>query len=78
MRSTHVEGTLRNLEITRAVWENAFRLGQKVRERGLTIPAIDLLIAACGRHHGVEIEHADEHFNLLAGMDPGRKTGRKN
>jgi predicted nucleic acid-binding protein len=30
------------------------------------VPLHDTLIAACARHHGVEIEHDDLHFELLA------------
>jgi predicted nucleic acid-binding protein len=32
------------------------------------IPASDILICACARHHGVAIEHADAHFDRLAAL----------
>jgi predicted nucleic acid-binding protein len=32
---------------------------------GKTAPAVDVLIAACARHHRVALEHADSHFDFL-------------
>jgi predicted nucleic acid-binding protein len=29
------------------------------------VPATDILIAACARHHQVELEHADADFSHL-------------
>jgi len=29
------------------------------------VPANDLLITACARHHGVAVEAADAHFDFL-------------
>lgn len=53
------------LPIDGAVWERSFRLAQQARTQGLTVPAMDLLIAACAYYHGVRIESADEHFQHL-------------
>ena len=39
-----------------------------LRKAGKTAPAIDVLIAACARHHGVELEHADAHFEFLMAL----------
>jgi len=50
------EQTLPELPITDDVW---------CRKAGRTAPAIDVLIAACARHHGVDVEHADSHFDFL-------------
>ena len=54
-----------DLEITADVWELACELARKARQGGLTVPATDLLIAACARHHRVGLEHSDEHFLAL-------------
>lgn len=32
------------------------------------VPATDLLISACARHHGAELETADADFELLEGL----------
>jgi predicted nucleic acid-binding protein len=41
---------------------------RRARRSGKTIPATDILIAACARRHGVELEHADQHFAALAAL----------
>lgn len=55
-----------NLETNVAVWALGLDLARRSRAKGVTIPATDLLIAACAFHHGVEIETGDNHFHLLA------------
>ncbi|MCX7014966.1 MAG: PIN domain-containing protein [Candidatus Sumerlaeota bacterium] len=57
-----------NLDVDGPVWAMAQSLARSARGRGLTIPATDILIAACARRHGVEIEHADSHFDVLSGI----------
>jgi len=57
---------LPELPLTDAVWEEACDLADRCRRAGKTAPPHDILIAACARHHGVEIEHDDIHFNLLS------------
>jgi predicted nucleic acid-binding protein len=37
----------------------------------VTVPATDILIAACARHHGASIEAADAHFIDLAALTTG-------
>lgn len=54
------------LEMDGPVWTIANALAQSARRTGKTIPATDILIAACARRHGVELEHADQHFAALA------------
>ena len=53
------------LPITDDVWAAACALASRCRQAGRTAPAIDVLIAACARHHGVDVEHADSHFDFL-------------
>jgi hypothetical protein len=60
-----MEDRLMELETTQGVWQLACELARKARQKGLTVPATDLLIAACARHHHVELEHSDEHFTAL-------------
>jgi hypothetical protein len=56
------------LEMDGPVWTIANALAQSARRTGKTIPATDILIAACARRHGVELEHADQHFAALAAL----------
>jgi len=63
------EAVLPDLVIDDAVWQAAFDLASRTRRAGKTIPPSDVLIFACARHHGVEVEHADDHFEMLAALD---------
>ena len=57
--------TLPELPITDEVWARAYELAQRARAQGITVPATDVVIAACARHHGARIEAADKDFALL-------------
>lgn len=59
---------LPRLEMTTEVWRRSVRLADAARGAGLTVPATDLLVFACSREHRVPLEHADRHFDLLAGL----------
>lgn len=60
-----MEERLPDLPIDAEVWALGADLARKARGKGLTIPATDLVIAACARRHGVGLEHTDEHFDAL-------------
>ncbi|MCK6556012.1 PIN domain-containing protein [Candidatus Binatia bacterium] len=62
------EAVVPGLAIDEAVWRAACDPAGRARRAGKTIPASDILICACARHHGVAIEHADAHFDMLAGL----------
>ena len=59
------EQVLPELEVTAEVWEIANDLARRARAAGLTVPAADLLIVACARYHGIEIESTDAHVAEL-------------
>jgi predicted nucleic acid-binding protein len=59
------EQVLPELDMPAEVWDLACDLARRARTSGLTIPVTDLLIAACARHHGVEVESTDAHFGEL-------------
>ena len=59
------EQTLPELPITGDVWAAACALASRCRKAGRTAPAIDVLIGARARHHGVAVEHADSHLDSL-------------
>jgi len=50
---------------TPEVWALARELARSARSKGLTVPATDLLIAACAEHHGLGLIHNDSHFDQL-------------
>lgn len=59
------EQELPELPIDDQVWEEACELAGRCRKAGKTAPSSDILIAACARHHRVEVETADTHFEFL-------------
>jgi predicted nucleic acid-binding protein len=59
------EQVLPELGIDDAVWNEAFDFARRARSAGISVPATDILIAACTRRHQVEPEHADSDFARL-------------
>jgi predicted nucleic acid-binding protein len=55
-------------EINSEVWQKACDLADRCRRAGKTAPPHDIAIAACALYYGVEIEHDDAHFELLAAV----------
>jgi hypothetical protein len=60
------ERVLPELPIDKNVWSDAFELARRARAAGVSVPASDLLIAACARHHQVDLEQSDSDFELLS------------
>jgi predicted nucleic acid-binding protein len=60
-----LEQLIPSLPITAAIWSESCKLTESARTSGLNVPAVDLIIFACAQHHGVIVEHADRHYNLL-------------
>lgn len=54
------------LAIDRSHYDEAARLGQDLRRRGITVPATDLIIASSAMGAGATLYHLDEHFDLIA------------
>ncbi len=63
-----LEADVINLATSDAVWAKARLLTQRARAKGVTVPATDLLIAACAWEHEVEMEHDDTHLTALAAL----------
>ena len=61
-----MEKTIPSLAIDEAVWHDAVALASGARERGITVPTTDLLVASCARQHDVPLLHCDSHFDLIA------------
>jgi predicted nucleic acid-binding protein len=53
------------LAINGEVWHNPCELADRYRKAGKRAPVNDLLITACARYHGVEVESADAHFDFF-------------
>lgn len=63
----HLQNEIEIVETSPQVWRSAQELARGCRSQGITIPATDLLIAACARTFGLVLLHNDRHFDLLAG-----------
>jgi hypothetical protein len=61
-----LERQIPELAITDEVWVEACELARRCRLAGVTVPASDLLIAACATQSGAELEHADTDFDAIA------------
>ena len=66
---SHIEAAVPILETSEAVWDAARALARACRAAGVTVPATDLLVYACARHHGVDLEHADAHLEAIRVAD---------
>lgn len=66
-----LEADLETVPTSTATWESACELARACRRAGITVPASDLLIAACVRQHGLQLLHRDAHFDQIAGVGPG-------
>lgn len=61
-----LERDLDCVETTVEVWSAANAMARACREKGITVPATDLLIAACAETHGLLLLHHDAHFDAVA------------
>lgn len=52
-----------------SVWTEALDMARRARVRGVTVPAADIVIAACAPWHGTALETAHMDFALLASVD---------
>ena len=60
-----MEKEVERIPVDPAAWRLASRLALRCREKGITVPSSDLIIAACAVAHGLELEHCDKHFDEL-------------
>ena len=66
--------SLDNLSITLSVWEQAYELGFSLRKKGLTIPTVDLIIAALAIENKSLLLHHDEHYEMIVPRFPILQT----
>ncbi len=58
-----LEGEVHRCSLNERAWANACELARRCRGKGLTVPATDIIIAACAATHALELEHCDGHFD---------------
>ena len=58
-----MEREINHLPVDAAVWRLSSKLALRCREKGITIPISDIVIAACAVAHHLELEHFDKHFD---------------
>jgi predicted nucleic acid-binding protein len=63
-----LETTVATVPTSPAVWRRANALARRCREQGITVPAVDLLVAACAAEHGLDLLHRDAHFERLPSL----------
>jgi predicted nucleic acid-binding protein len=61
------------LHVQPETWQTAAELGARARGEGLTIPLVDLVIAAVAMVEDSELLHVDRHYVLLAEVVPLRQ-----
>jgi len=61
-----LERELECVPTTDEVWRAARDLARRCRSKGLSVPAADLLVAACAAEHGLALVHHDAHFDQIA------------
>ncbi len=57
---------LRQLRVHESQWNEAARLSIQLRQRGVTVPSTDLLIASIAIGSDVVLLHRDRHFDMVA------------
>ena len=66
-----MEEQLETVPTTPEVWSLARDLARTARSKGITVPAADLVIAACAEHHQLGLIHHDSHFDQLEKLRGG-------
>jgi predicted nucleic acid-binding protein len=62
---TEMENEITRIPVDSAVWRLASKLALRCREKGITAPISDIVIAACAASHHLELDHCDKHFDDL-------------
>jgi len=49
-------------------WDRAISLAWKLRDKGLTVPWLDVVIASFALHDGIRLFAVDEHFKKISAL----------
>jgi predicted nucleic acid-binding protein len=60
--------TLPTLATPPLLWSQAAELGQACRQKNITVPSLDLLIATIALHHNAEVATFDDDFQKIANV----------
>lgn len=60
--------------ITKSIWEKAYELAFSLRRKGLTVPTVDLIIAAIAVENNLLLLHKDRHFEMITSAHPDLRT----
>ena len=60
-----MEREIDRVPLSSEAWRLASKLALRCRERGVTVPTTDIVVAACATHHALELEHCDAHFDRI-------------
>jgi predicted nucleic acid-binding protein len=60
-----LEQEIKRMAIDARVWALSCELARRCRDKGVTAPTTDVVIAACAVENEVEIEHCDDHFDKI-------------
>jgi predicted nucleic acid-binding protein len=60
-----MEEELQLYPVNEQVWADARILARRCREKGVTAPTPDIVIAACAANHKLALEHCDSHFDKV-------------
>jgi len=63
-----LEKNIETVATTSDVWRAATAMARICRRKGITVPATDLLIAACTKEHELSLLHRDRHFDLISSL----------
>ncbi len=64
-----LQTVLEVLPTSEEAWSLAYRLAARTRSRGITVPAIDILIFSIALVEETNVLHDDSHFEKLAGLE---------
>lgn len=60
-----LEAEMRLYTINEHVWAKARALARRCRDRGVTAPTTDIIVAACASRSSLDLEHCDRHFDQI-------------
>lgn len=58
-----MEKEIHRVPVDAPVWQVASRLALRCREKGVTVPPSDIIVAACAAHNKLQLDHCDKHFD---------------
>ena len=53
------------IELTPDVWKTAYTMAYSLRRKGITVPSVDILIAALAQEYECILLHFDRHYEMI-------------